>query len=57
MIGPHHAIICSLTWTGQGAAAWMAISSEPRSERRRTSSGSLSRRENIVGTSWLCVTR
>ncbi len=25
MIGPHQAIICSLTWAGQGAAAWIAI--------------------------------
>jgi hypothetical protein len=26
MIGPHHSIICSFTGTGQGAAAWIAIS-------------------------------
>ena len=56
MIGPHHSIICSFTCTGQGAAAWMAISSVERSYLWRTSSGSFSMRLNIVGTSWLCVT-
>jgi hypothetical protein len=28
MMGPHQAIICSLTGTGQGAAAWNTLSSE-----------------------------
>jgi hypothetical protein len=35
----------------------MAVSSEGRSYRLRTCSGSFSIRLNIVGTSWLCVTR
>ena len=43
--------------TGQGAAPWIAVSSDERSYRRRTSSGSLSIRDIIVGTSTLCVTR
>ena len=55
MIGPHHSIICSLTWIGQGAAAWITTSSDDRSYRDRALSGSLSIRENIVGTSWLWV--
>jgi hypothetical protein len=46
-----------LTGTGQGAAACTATSSEDRSYRLRTGSGSFSIRLNIVGTSWLCVTR
>jgi hypothetical protein len=45
-----------LTGTGQGAAAWIAQRSEDRSYLRRTSSGSLSMRTNIVGTSCEWVT-
>ena len=56
IFGPHHSIICSLTGTGQGAAAWTTTSSDDRSYLARTSSGSLSMRTNIVGTSWLWVT-
>src|ERR1019366_3253696 len=56
MIGPHHLIMSSFTAAGQGAAAWIAISSDDRSRRLRASSGSFSMRENIVGTSWLWVT-
>jgi hypothetical protein len=56
MIGPHHSIICSLDGIGQGAAAWMAQRSDDTSYFRRTSSGSLRKRTNMVGTSWVCVT-
>ena len=56
MIGPHHAIIFSFTGIGQGAAAWIAQRSEETSYFRRTSSGSLRKRTNMVGTSWVCVT-
>src|SRR6266851_876304 len=55
MIGPHQAIICSFTWAGQGAAAWMTTSRDERSYRDRAASGSFNIRENIVGTSWLWV--
>ena len=57
MIGPHHSNIASLTGRGQGAAAWMATRWADRSKRVRSSSGSLSIRENIVGTHWLWVQR
>jgi len=57
MMGPNQAIICSFTGTGHGAAAWTIISSDETSAAARTSSGSLSSRENIVGTTWECVTR
>ena len=53
----HHSIIVRLTGIGHGAAAWMTHSSEDTSYRSRTSSGSLSRRTNIVGTTCVCVTR
>ena len=56
-IGPTHSIICSFTGTGHGAAAWMMASSDDRSAFSRTSGGSFSSRENIVGTIWTCVTR
>ena len=56
-IGPNHSIICSLTGTGQGAAAWMITSSDDTSVAARTSSGSFSSRENIVGTICEWVTR
>ena len=57
MTGPHHSIICSLTGTGHGAAAWMMVSSDDVSAAARTSSGSFSRRENMVGTICEWVTR
>ena len=56
-MGPNHSIICSLTGTGHGAAAWMITSSDDTSAARRTSAGSLSSRENMVGTTWEWVTR
>ncbi len=57
IIGPNHSIICCFTGTGHGAAAWMMHSSDERSAAARTSSGSLSSRENIVGTICECVMR
>jgi hypothetical protein len=45
-----------LTSGGQGAAPWTATRRLLRSYFRRISSGSFSRRTNIVGTHWLCVT-
>ena len=57
MMGPHHSIICSFTGTGHGAAAWMMVSSDDTSYASRTSSGSLSIRLNMVGTTWEWVTR
>jgi hypothetical protein len=57
MTGPHQSIICFFTATGQGAAAWIATSSDDTSRASRTSSGSLSMRMNMVGTHWLWVTR
>ncbi len=57
MIGPNHAIIASFTGTGHGAAACTITSSEDTSAASRTSFGSLSSRENIVGTTWEWVTR
>src|SRR5688500_10736029 len=56
MIGPHHSIIACFTGTGHGAAAWTMASSDDTSAFARTSSGSLSSRENIVGTIWQLVT-
>ena len=40
---------------GQGAAAWIAQRREETSYFRRTSSGSLRKRTNMVGTSCVCV--
>src|SRR6266540_4338195 len=57
MIGPSHSIIASLIGTGHGAAAWTMDSSDETSYFVRTSSGSLSSRENIVGTICECVMR
>ena len=57
MIAPHHSIICSFTGIGQGAAAWMAQRNDDTSYLRRTSSGSLRKRTNMVGTSWVWVMR
>ena len=42
---------------GHGAAAWIATLWLDRSYGPRAASGSDSRRWNIVGTHWLCVTR
>ena len=56
MTGPNHSIICFLTGAGHGAAAWITHSSDETSYLARTSSGSLSMRMNIVGTTWLWVT-
>jgi hypothetical protein len=57
MIGPHQSIICSFTWTGQGAAAWVATRWLEKSWRVRSAVGSFSMRTNMVGTHWLWVTR
>jgi hypothetical protein len=45
-----------LTGIGQGAAAWMAQRSEDMSCFRRTASGSLRKRTNMVGTSCVWLT-
>ncbi len=57
MIGPHQSIIASLVGIGQGAAAWIAHFSDETSYFARTSGGSLRKRTNIVGTTWVCVIR
>src|SRR5207245_4238856 len=54
--GPHPPIICSLTGTGHGAAAWMHDCSDDTSYFLRTSPGSFSMRTNMVGTTWVWVT-
>jgi hypothetical protein len=45
--------ISSFTFRGQGAAAWIASWCAERSKRARSSAGSFSMRENMVGTHWL----
>src|SRR5262245_29066155 len=55
MIGPTHSIIASFTGIGHGAAAWTMFSRLDRSYLARVSSGSLSIRLNIVGTTWVWV--
>ena len=57
ILGPNHSMMSRLTCTGHGAAAWMTVSSDERSYLVRTSTGSLSIRLNIVGTTWLWVMR
>ena len=57
MTSPHHSIIRRLVSTGQGAAAWTMERSDDTSAAARTSSGSWSRRLNMVGTMWEVVTR
>ena len=50
MTGPHHAIICSFTGRGHGAAEWTIECRLDTSYFERTSAGSWSSRWNWVGT-------
>ena len=55
--GPNHSIICFFTLTGHGAAAWMTHRSDDTSYLARTAGSSFSSRMNMVGTTWVTVTR